>query len=219
MRVSSAKRSLPSYKCLKVKVIYALIFVCLITYRVPRDPASPQGLDINPHISTSASKPPAQRNPISNALFNPLDTTMKDPRNLFVDKIGHQYQALTSHFLLGNYSKHEGHAMDAVIIASAPDSAMAACVHNLYHLQGFRRFIFVVNDAKAHCHVIFDLVPQHGGPEDKKHICLEHSSFYTDAELQRLWNENGEFKNIHDGPPEKVLRAGKYINNPRMGCR
>ncbi|KAL3942368.1 MAG: hypothetical protein SGBAC_003434 [Bacillariaceae sp.] len=161
--------------------------------------------------------PQAPENALRSGIINPLDTTMKNPKNVFVDKRGHQYQALVSPFLLGNYSRHEGHGMDAVIMASAPDSALAVCVHNLYHLQGFRRFIFVVNDAKAHCQIMFDLLPQHGGPQDKKHICLQHNSFYTDAELKRLWNEKGDFHNIHSGPPEKVLRGGKYYDNPRMG--
>jgi len=219
-------KRLPSYMCRKVT--YALIFVCLIrlvshtygvnTYELRTDPTFQQGLGIslNPRISLSANKPSgedkaATRNTADDDNERLPNTILLDPHKPF------DYPLVNDH-LLGKYPKHKGHERDAVIMASDADATLAACIHNLYHLQGFRRFIFVVNDAAKSCPTIFDLLLQHNTQySTKKHHCLQHTSFYTKAELRILHDPNGPFAAIIEGPPELIFRSGKYVKNPRMG--
>ncbi|CAJ1970502.1 unnamed protein product [Cylindrotheca closterium] len=195
---------------------YALVFACLIaqlmlTYRMPIGPNNSQSLDIEAK-SLSASKCHTE----NTARFE--DDNQKLPNTIFLDPHQPYQHPLTNDHLLGKYSKHEGHEMDVVVMAAHPDATLAACIHNLYHLNGFRRFIFVVNDAADSCPTIFDLMPQHDTDESpRKHHCLQHTSFYTKAELKYLFDPNGPYAAIIEGPPELIFRNGQYVKNPRMG--
>jgi len=198
------------------KVTYALIFVCLIrqgplTFQVPFDPTSLQDLDSNPSISLSANKSSCADKAADDDNERLPNTILLDPHKPF------DYPLVNDH-LLGKYPKHKGHERDVVILAAHADTTLAACIHNLYHLQGFRRFIFVVNDAAKSCPTIFDLLLQHNTQySTKKHHCLQHTSFYTEAELRILHDPDGPFASIIEGPPQLVLRGGEYVKNPRMG--
>ncbi|KAL3930853.1 MAG: hypothetical protein SGBAC_011580, partial [Bacillariaceae sp.] len=92
------------------------------------------------------------------------------PPAVYVDPYPPHYRALLGEFLVQDYPLHTGHDMDAVVLASHPDATLAASIHNLYHLQGFRRFIFVVDNSTRTCPEIFDLLPQHGGEPVKRTI-------------------------------------------------
>jgi glycosyltransferase involved in cell wall biosynthesis len=162
---------------------------------------------------------------------------------IFEDKAAPHYRPLMNRFLMGKYYNNNDdngrrnsgsekvispHDMDAVIMASAPDPALAISIHNLYHLMGFRRFIFVVNNATQHCSTILDLVPQHNqrvnassapsynGNNDPRppHVCLDHWAFYSASQVQAI---RSNYPQIHRGPPGKNKRGKRMVQVPRMG--
>lgn len=124
------------------------------------------------------------------------------------------YKSLLNRFLIGPYldSKIPEHNMDAVIMAAGPDATLAASVHNLFHLCGFRRFIFVVNNATRDCTVVLDLVPQHN--PFKPHLCFDHTAFYNEKEKQRI---DSDYPALHRGAPGRLQRGGTKVQVPRMG--
>ncbi|KAL3939024.1 MAG: hypothetical protein SGBAC_006171 [Bacillariaceae sp.] len=205
--------SLPSNSTLYAFVAVCLVAQLMLTYRMPVYPSNSQSLDIEPQ-SLSASNPGCE----NTASVVEDDDNQKLPNTIFLDPHQPYDYPLVNQHLLGKYPKHDGHEMDAVIMAAHPDATLAACIHNLYHLNGFRRFIFVVNNAAESCPTIFDLLPQHDTNEStRKHRCLQHTSFYTKAELLYLFDPNGPYAAIIEGPPELILRNGQYVKNPRMG--
>jgi glycosyltransferase involved in cell wall biosynthesis len=142
--------------------------------------------------------------------------TRRYPSHIFVDDYPPYYRPLQNRFVLGKYANRSlrvsGHDMDAVIMASAPDATLGICIHNLFHLLGFRRFVFVVNNSTLDCPTMFDLVPQHY-PE-RPHVCLDHVSFYSSKERERIQNE---YPGLHRGAPGKLQRGDKFVQVPRMG--
>jgi glycosyltransferase involved in cell wall biosynthesis len=198
-------------------------------------------------------KQSAETAPQTIFLQHPVSSVTIDSGNresmIFVDNATPHYQPLMNRFLMGNYynnnnkddndSRNSGsekvigpHSMDAVIMASAPDPALAISIHNLYHLMGFRRFIFVVNNATLHCTTILDLVPQHNhranassappsynynhqnnGPR-APHVCLDHWTFYSASRAQAI---RSNYPQIHRGPPGKNKRGKRMVQVPRMG--
>lgn len=198
---------------------YAIVVMCLVsqsalTYRTMIDSNAAQSLDIVPSSLRTSKSEGKSRCP-ENVAERDDDDNQKLPNTMFLDPLQPFDYPLVNQHLLGKYPKHKGHDMDAVIMAAHPDSTLAACIHNLYHLNGFRRFIFVVNDAAESCPTIFDLLPQHDAT--RKHQCLQHTSFYTKSELRYLFDPNGPFAAIIEGPPELIFRNGEYVKNPRMG--
>ncbi len=134
--------------------------------------------------------------------------------SVYVDSALPHYKALLNRFLIGPYIKSRvpEHSIDAVIMASGPDATLVASVHNLFHLCGFRRFIFVVNNATQDCLVILDLVPQHNPL--KPHLCFDHKTFYTEKEIRKI---DLEYPALHQGAPGKLQRGDTKVQIPRMG--
>eukprot|EP00934_Nitzschia_sp_Nitz4_P003902 Nitzschia sp. Nitz4//scaffold28_size193895//1603//3705//NITZ4_001618-RA/size193895-processed-gene-0.244-mRNA-1//-1//CDS//3329545841//3892//frame0 len=123
---------------------------------------------------------------------------------------------LQNRFLLGDFKnislRVPQHDMDVVIMATGTDPVLAIAIHNLFHLCGFRRFIFVVNNSTKDCSNIFDLVPQHY--PSKPHLCLNHTSFYSNDEKQRLVTN---YPQLNHGSSGKLRRGNKMVNVPRLG--
>jgi hypothetical protein len=135
------------------------------------------------------------------------------PPAVLVDPAPPNFKTLLNRYLLGPYlaSRIPEHSMDAVIMAAGPDATLAASVHNLFHLCGFRRFVFVVNDAKD-CSVVLDLVPQHNPL--KPHLCLDHKAFYNAEERRRI---GSKYPALHRGAPGKLQRGNSKVQVPRIG--
>ena len=154
-------------------------------------------------------------------------------KNRYVDTNTPYPKPLVNSVLLGKYSNanrtnddpdscpHVGdtliepHHMDAVVMASAPDPTLAMSIHNLYHIMGFRRFVFFINDADRHCQTILDLLPQHH-PE-RPSLCFSHVAFYqhrngTTVSFQDL---EQHYPKLHRG--SKRVRNGQAVNVTRVG--
>lgn len=135
------------------------------------------------------------------------------PPSVLVDQAPPHFKTLLNRYLLGPYLKARipEHNMDAVIMAAGPDATLAASVHNLFHLCGFRRFVFVINNSKD-CSVVLDLVPQHN--PRKPHVCFDHKAFYTTDERQRI---DSTYPALHRGAPGKLQRGNSKVQIPRIG--
>jgi len=135
------------------------------------------------------------------------------PPSVMVDTSAPHYRTLLNRYLLGPYlqSRVPEHSMDAVVMAAGPDATLASSIHNLFHLCGFRRFIFVVNHLED-CEAVLDLVPQRN--PQKPHVCLDHQAFYSSAEKERIASN---YPALHRGAPGKLQRGNKKVQVPRMG--
>jgi len=137
------------------------------------------------------------------------------PPFVHVDPYPPHYRALLSEFLVQDYPLHPGHDMDAVVLASRPDATLAASIHNLYHLQGFRRFIFVVDNSTVTCPQVFDLLPQHGGEPIKRTIRFGNGYGKGDGEGSDDSSDD-EDSDDEDSPEEqqKKIEQDKRKNQP-----
>lgn len=152
-------------------------------------------------------------------LYVPLVTKITGPSaiypdDVFVDTTKSLYKCLLNKYLIGPHlqTRIEAHAMDAVVIAAGPDATVAAAVHNLHHLCGFRRFIFILNNATRDCPSIFDLAPQHNPA--RPHLCFGHESFYSPKEREKIATG---YPNLHRGAPGKLRRGKVKVQIPRIG--
>ena len=165
---------------------------------------------------TELSLPPKFSGSIA-AKISYSSTIKKTAKGVVTDTLQKNLRPLTNEFLLGTYNLEDAavpsssHEMDAVVIASAADAAVAICVHNLYHLLGFRRFFFIVNDI-SECPSMLDLLPQHNGQSQ----CLEHAVFYNEQDFD-LIQSTSVFPKIHQGGPIFYTRGGKKVQVPKMG--